>query len=275
MKTFHKPIPILSLFAMLLLFVWACRKEKPEFDLSDKDPCGCAQEVSADFIIEERATHIPFDIFDETDTTNYNKTVRFTAKEEGAQYTWYVGSQVFHTRSVSRFFSEEWKENDISITLVVNKQPNLTCFPDDDGHDSITKTFHVSKYPINDNANMELYHPIEGTYRVHGPSLEDSIDVVFNIRLGAFFIPTFDIINPDGSGIECISGGSNNPQIEYFSFRRVGLNTFGAWGTDFCNGIRGEILRNEKNEVVLMLSTKYNLLNPTEYSWELKGRKIN
>jgi hypothetical protein len=275
MKTFHKPLPILSIFALLLVAVWACRKEKPAFDLSDKDPCSCASEVSAEFIIEERATHIPTDIWDETDTTNWGSMVRFTAKEQGAQYTWYIGSQVFNSRSVSRFFSEEWKENDIPITLVVNKQPNLTCFPNDDGYDSITKTFHVSKYPIEDKPNKEIYHPIEGTYRVFGPSVEDSIDVTLNIRFTGVLVPTYDIINPDGLGTECISGISNNPEIRFLSFRRVNFGRNASFGFDFCTGIEGEITRNEKNEVVLMLSTKYNLLNPTDYSWEFKGRKIN
>ena len=56
MKTFQKPKPILWLFALLLLVVWACRKEKPEFNLSDKDTCSCASEVSAEFDIFELIT---------------------------------------------------------------------------------------------------------------------------------------------------------------------------------------------------------------------------
>jgi hypothetical protein len=275
MKTFHKPIPMLSLLALLLVVVWGCRKEKPAFDLSDKDPCSCAQEVSAEFVIEERATHIPEEIWDKTDTTNWDSMVRFTATEQDAQYTWYIGSQVFNTKSVSRFFSEEWKENDISITLVVNKQPNLTCFPDDDGYDSITKTFHVSKYPIIDIPNHEIYHPIEGTYRVFGPSVEDSIDVTLNIRNTTLNVPTYDIINPDGTGIACFHEASLNPNIAYFSFRRIKFGRWNQYGIDFCSGFGCEITRNDKNEVVMKLSTKYNILDPIQYSWELHGRKIN
>jgi hypothetical protein len=267
-----------SILLVVLAFAVACKKEKPLLDISDKDPCSCAQEVSAEFVIEERATHIPEEIWDKTDTTNWDSMVRFTATEQDAQYTWYIGSQVFNTKSVSRFFSEEWKENDISITLVVNKQPNLTCFPDDDGYDSITKTFHVSKYPIIDIPNHEIYHPIEGTYRVFGPSVEDSIEVTLNIRNTQLNVPTFDIFNPDGTGIACVSGVSTNPPIEYFSFKRVGLKTYGPGGFDFCSGIRGEVIKNENNEVLLLLRTSFNTSNPlnsVDMSWELKGRKIN
>ena len=104
MKTFHKPIPILSLFAMLLLFVWACRKEKPEFDLSDKDPCGCASEVSAEFDIQE-IINIQYGLETFTDHVFENRTVRFTAREENADYKWYLGSEILTGKSVSRYFN--------------------------------------------------------------------------------------------------------------------------------------------------------------------------
>ena len=264
-----------AFFTLIFILALGCRKEKPQFDLSDKDPCGCASEVSAEFTIEERATHIPEEIWDETDTTNWDSMVRFTATEQDAQYTWYIGSQVFNTKSVSRFFSEEWKENDISITLVVNKQPNLTCFPDDDGYDSITKTFHVSKYPIIDIPNHEIYHPIEGTYRVYGPSVEDSIDLFFNVKNGELHKPTFEIDNFDGHNTECLEDGTAKP-INFFSFNRI---NFGSWngGNSVCSGVAGEILINQQNTAIIKIQVKYALsINSIfEFNYNFRGRKIN
>jgi len=271
-------LSITSILLTLLLAV-ACRKEKPAFDLSDKDPCSCASEVSAEFKIEELATHIPEVIWDETDTTNYNKTVRFTAKEEGAQYKWYIGNQIFTTRSVSRIFNEEWKQTDVPITLVVTKQPNLVCFPNDDGYDSVKKYFHVSQYPIIDLENFELYHPIEGTYRVWGPTVQDSIEVTFNARI--FFTQAsnrkFDIYNPDGSGAACVGDEDRNAPIEYIGFRRVGFGVSQVgFGSSVCGALGGEITRDEYNRVTIDLWA--NLGWPTEFienSWSFKGRKIN
>jgi hypothetical protein len=75
-----------TIFLATLLLAIACKKEKPELNVSDHDPCSCASEVSADFVIEEWATNIPEQIWDETDTCNRVATMRFTAKEENATY---------------------------------------------------------------------------------------------------------------------------------------------------------------------------------------------
>lgn len=268
-----------TIFLAALLLTFACKKEKPELNISDHDPCACASEVSAEFKIEELATHIPEVIWDETDTTNYNVTVRFTAKEDGAQYKWYIGSQIYTTRSVSRIYGDEWKETDVPITLVVTKQPNSICFPNDDGYDSIKKFFHVSQYPIFDPPNAELYHPLEGTYRVWGPTVDDSIEVTFNMRLFSQFTHTrkFDIYNPDGSGVSCVGDEDRNAPINYLGFRRVsfGAPQIGA-GSFLCGALGGVITRDENNKVTLDLWA--NLGWPTTFipnSWSFKGRKIN
>jgi hypothetical protein len=277
MKTFQKPIPILSLFAMLLLFVWACRKEKPEFDLSDKDPCSCASEVSAEFVIEEWAKNFGEPIWDETDTCNRVATMRFTAKEENATYKWYVGSEILSGRSVSRTFDEQWVGYTIPITLVVTKTPNNTCFPNDDGYDSITKSFYISEYPIYDYPNDEIYHPTEGAYRGIIEGMTDSIDITFNMR---FFSQTqvrqVDVLNADGMGTDCsdpFMGGVR--QIDHVSYRRLRFRGMHSIGPDFCTALNGTISRRSNNDVEIHFNTKIGAFNTVETNWSFRGRKIN
>ena len=74
MKAFLK---IMSLAFSFLLVFYACRKEQPEMDKS-KNPCSCASEVSADFVIEESSGAV-LQYMTETDTVLKNKRVHFTA----------------------------------------------------------------------------------------------------------------------------------------------------------------------------------------------------
>jgi len=204
MKTYHKPIPILSLFALLLLFVWACRKEKPAFDLSDKDPCSCASEVSAEFDIHE----VTWVLETLTDNIFGDRNARFTAHEEDAEYTWYIGSEVLTTKSVTRFFNSGLVGMTIPITLVVRKEPNSTCFPDDDGYDSIVKYMKIFD-------RCAQPHILEGTFRFAENNSSDSVDI--KLERG-FYSLTFDCENYD---IDIMDGG-----------------------TVFCSGYRGSFAEN-------------------------------
>jgi hypothetical protein len=251
MKTFHKPITILSLFALLLVVVWACRKEKPAFDLSDKEPCTCASEVSADFKIEESGNYILDDLPDwvETDTVMHSSTVKFSALETDAQeYTWYIGSEVIHQPTVSRQFLSSWAETDIPITLVVKKTPSNVCFPDDDGYDSIVKIMHVSKYPIypNGSGNVEL-GPIGGTYRFFAPHLNDSIDVSFNvlIRPGGDNSRYVDVTNVFGDGVDCDASFLQSRVLNLRTYRAIHFNRGAANqpNVHICQSISGLLIR--------------------------------
>src|SRR5690554_4902010 len=124
MKTLFK---ILILTVFTALFFWACKKEQPEI-LNAEDPCECANEVSADFKIEESSGTV-LQYLTETDTVFKNKRVYFTAQEDDATYTWYIGIEEFTDQSVFRYFDDTWAGTNIPITLVVEKEPNAACFP--------------------------------------------------------------------------------------------------------------------------------------------------
>ena len=205
---------------LIVLIVFACKKEQPDFNKSPQDPCACASEVTADFVIEERATHLPQEIWVETDTTLHNSRVRFRALEEDAEYTWYIGLDVETDQAPWKFFSDQWIGHDIPITLVVKKEPNLTCFPDDDGYDSITKTFHVSPYIVDHGWNEDIeLGTIEGTYRVFSEDLNDSIDITVNVH-NLDSSPSMGIKNFDGSGLDCPYDDWHR-NLDYVSYRKM------------------------------------------------------
>ena len=262
---------IIAFFALALIF--ACKKDQPDMRQAE-DPCACASEVTAEFVIEERATHIPEEIWIETDTTLHDKTVGFRALEEDAEYTWYIGAQQFNTQTASRFFTDEWIGYDIPITLVVKKEPNKACFPDDDGYDSITKTFHVSQYPIRHGFQQDIEHGgIEGTYRVIGNGLADSIEVTINFR-DLWGVRTTEIGNPDGSGVYC-NHNDTVKAVNHWTYRTVDVKWYSD--EDLCLSV-GVNIHNRLDGVSVLNFKRAIPTSGAEFEmieWQYKGRKIN
>lgn len=269
---------ILTLATLCVVILLACKKEQPGMQNAD-DPCACASEVSADFVIEERLMHIPEEIWIETDTSLHDKRVRFRALEDDAEYIWYIGLDVETNQAPWKFFSDQWAEQDIVISLVVKKEPNTICFPDDDGYDSITKTFHVSKYVI-DNGYNDDYElgTIEGTYRVFSEELNDSIEIdidVYNINN----TPSVNISNFDGSGIIC--GGDVTRGLKAISYREIIIDPWYAFvdsSSNLCTGISG-VIRNPINGpaelIIKSLRWEETPSNIVEKKFHYLGRKIS
>lgn len=183
--------------SFLFLFLFSCKKEQAALSKTD---CGCANEVSAEFTINEISNFQWENKFlkTETDTSFSDKNISFFAKEENASYTWYIGSEILHTREVIRFFDESFANKSIPITLVVRKKPNLICYPNDNGYDSIKKVLPFKTTTSNIDTTF-----LEGAYRMKGNHLNDSIDMIIDYQLGTstqdqnFY---FDVYNYDGQG---------------------------------------------------------------------------
>lgn len=202
MKTLIKILLVISAFLFVL---FSCKKEQFEIKKT-ADPCDCASEVSADFEILEHlqngiADHL--NVFTPTDHILGNKRATFRAKLGGAEYRWYIGIEELDQREVNRYFPEQLAGQAIPITLVVKKEPNKICFPNDDGYDSITKIMNV--YDRCDTNHLE------GNFRIAEVGSIDSFDVKLNIR-GGFennvFVPDqcngIDFYNYDKQGSECV-----------------------------------------------------------------------
>ncbi|MFT6816031.1 MAG: hypothetical protein ACJAZ3_001948 [Sphingobacteriales bacterium] len=153
---------VIKVFVVLLtgtfVFVVSCKKEEPtpcpvvcedpsNPDCPNYDPCYSVEEVTADFDILEQIAAIAqwADSFTVASEVSSFGLIKFKAKQENAlHYTWYIGSEIItDVEEVARLFSQPnlVPGKVVSITLVVEAIPNLDCFPNDDGIDTVTKVF--------------------------------------------------------------------------------------------------------------------------------------
>jgi hypothetical protein len=79
----------------------------------------------------------------------------------GAKYTWYLGSQVFNTWAFTRTISMGQEPGGrFEVKLVVEREPDLDCFPDDVRKDSLTKVFYLKNIcDLTTAKTMRVYEP--------------------------------------------------------------------------------------------------------------------
>lgn len=182
------------ILASFVFIIFSCKKEQPQPNNGLKN-CDCAHQVNANFSIEEIASVVNQDQYlTETDTIYAGKNVRFYAKEDSAEYTWYIGSEVLTTREVKRYFSSAYAGITIPISLVVKKKPNSICFPNDDGYDSISKSFYIVPELQFPQFYQDTNFRIEGNYRVKSEFDSDSLDINVNLEQYYSGVPTTELI---------------------------------------------------------------------------------
>ncbi len=135
-----KYLYILSIFCTLLCST--CSYE----DIVPENPCANQEEVKA---IIEMAQYMGrnFDnkdtfIVEPTDIFS-NGSIRFDALIENAKYTWILGAETLYTKSFIRNMSTV-PPGQYQVTLIVQKTPNKTCFPRDNGMDTFTRVFSTT-----------------------------------------------------------------------------------------------------------------------------------
>ena len=250
---------ILILFAGGLLY--SCKKEQPELRSLEED-CGCAKEVSAGFVMEEMTTSNPnFVKYTDTDSIFEDKDVRFYALEDNAEYTWYIGAEVLHTREVIRYFPTTMAGQTVPITLVTKKKPNAICLPNDDGYDSIIKQLTVVDYNFDNFFNNP--NVLEGTYRMKDPTMSDSIDILVELK------------GPIADGVGeriCFTNFDGNDNMIYAS-NFDGKNYRQLWMSEFGNCYSNGFFHRKLNgEVVLELPANNG---STCITYHYIGRKLN
>lgn len=206
---------IIYIFFFFILV--SCKKDK--ITSPAPDPCIGLHEVSADFTMEEMTSfNENLSLFTDTDTIYSEKPVRFTAKEENAEYTWYIGTEVLHTRSVTRFFNNVLEGQTLPITLVVKKAANTSCFPLDDGYDSIVKFLTVSTQKI----GIDSSYLMEGVFRLKEKNRTDSIDLIIDVKLNFQNDILVDIFNYDGNGTNSVitNPSSSGYGVEGMNYRQ-------------------------------------------------------
>jgi hypothetical protein len=257
---------IVIILFLVLLVAFGCKKEKPTVP-EEVNPCELAQPTTGDFLIEEQTAPAPPQLrkYTITDTVFNGKNVRFTALQDDAQYTWYIGTEVLHVQSFERYFGSSLSNTDIPITLVTRKTPNKLCFPNDDGYDSITKIMHVSHLP--DWVSPDVtYGPIEGNFRVKSEHLPDSFDVKIDITYigGESY---FNITNYDGFGSSCIQQA--RPSIR--NYRQIWV--YDGTSSMQCDAFKG-YLHVHVGGLIEFNITLFNTNDPNHVSRAYLGRRI-
>ena len=144
-----KNILVLSFLAVMLIVSSSCENcEDPSDPLCDNyDPCFEVEPTQSDFTISLGYTSPGFEIFFESDTVLYGSIYFKSNVEDAISYKWTVGTdtRTWDTPDLSLLFDDDdsssLRNNPVSVTLVVERQPN-DCFLDDDDIDTITKVVH-------------------------------------------------------------------------------------------------------------------------------------
>jgi hypothetical protein len=165
--------PILSLVVFAAITLSSCRKscqDPTNPKCENYDPCYKVKKTSAYFVIEERLMNS--DKWIECDSVNgvgNISSVRFTAMQDADSFIWTLGGETIHTKSFTRNTFPQQRY--IPVTLVViNKNPNKQCHPDDDGRDTFTRTMYTWGREWEWDGATESYvktnqKPIQGIYK--------------------------------------------------------------------------------------------------------------
>lgn len=269
------------LFVSVFIFLASCKKEKQPELSPFNEGCDCAKEVSAEFIIEEFWGDINgWDLRTETDTAYTNKNIYFSAKQDSAEYKWYLGTEILTEQVIGRFFPNANVENQtISVSLVVKKKPNNICFPNDDGYDSITKYLHFVKLPDNTGAFQTYPLNMVGTYRVKMPHLADSQDIVISCSMDESNLnQILSVSNYDGIGTSVLvpspfpSKGLKLWRKNYAEIQ-LGQGPYASIGNYFFGFLRRKVNTNQFEFDISLGSPHPSIPNYIKRTYV--GRKIN
>lgn len=138
------------LYLLIITIIWAgCKKDEEECcdptnpECPNYDPCYGENEVSAAFKFYAR-----YGIGESAEWVEETKfigsPILFAADDTTADaYTWYLGIDTFtNVTQVQRTISQ-LPNGSYPASLVVEKSPNLNCFPMDDGRDSLYMEFET------------------------------------------------------------------------------------------------------------------------------------
>jgi hypothetical protein len=106
-----------------------------------------------------------------SDTVLTDNTIIFKASEDYDSYSWKIGDdpKVFISKEVKIYF--QYPENRVPVRLIIKKSPYKSCFPNDDGIDTLVKYLTVISRKQN---------PIFGEYRGGNQS---NVSDIFNIQV--------------------------------------------------------------------------------------------
>lgn len=162
-----------TLLLLLLFSTEACKKkcyDKTNPDCENYDPCYGRSETKAQFIIEQYLGKWEGeDVWIEADTvyaTGSSNPIRFSATCDADSFIWEIGANKYYKKSFTLTYFPF--DKNIPITLIVIKNnPNQSCFPHDDGRDTLVRNMYTWKEEKYWDGAKYIYnapHPVKGTY---------------------------------------------------------------------------------------------------------------
>src|SRR6266581_830591 len=132
-----RPKKIINVFALIVtvsLFSYLSGCHSP-----DPNPCSGLSPFKAKFEIKEVIGLGDTALV--TDTVFSSRAVQFGASDNYTTYLWQVGNdpRIWNTKSFSLYFDVL---GNLPVTLVAQGKLNKTCFPMDDGIDTLVKVFN-------------------------------------------------------------------------------------------------------------------------------------
>ena len=274
------------LYSLLLLCLVAlsCSRCKEECDDPTNpdcpnyvapDPCANSREVSAEFVIEEmydasppsfqEVQNVVCDHSVQPGSITGTSLIRVRPKQEGLNCTWILGSDTIHSSEYSFVFPASLCAGTYPITLITSGNPDSTCFPNDNGQDTVTR--FVQLYPFED---QEIW----GKYRVADvTNPTDSFDVSIRMEFFQGVMAVHLYLKGFAPGNERDSCWYTSSSYAY-NFIKVHSDN-GA-----CGQVSGEFWINSENQLEADYSYSLNTGSAgnseyTEFTRRVRGRKIH
>lgn len=141
-----KSLKQISFFILLVICCCKCTHKDP-------DPCASLKLTTANFIITEELQPINSYEYNSwkpypTDTVIYRRAFRvgITASQDSlknTKYEWILGNGIYNDKQLFVNFNNKYsnrpEENIVTVRLRVMTEPNKSCFPIDDGMETLTK----------------------------------------------------------------------------------------------------------------------------------------
>ena len=201
---------VLAVMVSNLLWLYGCGK--------DPDPCKGLSSTTAKFNFQQKfygidsIFNVDTILLDPFRNTFIAEVITFNSIEDNATYTWKIGEdpRTFSTKSFNLNFNDAIGK--IETKLVVNKQPNTTCFPKDNGIDSTIQNLYVL-------SGKDFKYAFEGTFTGYDTNNSKEIFDITIVDFGP--IPYPDPLDPPGHyGLRIYNlpkdcGNNNFTPVEY------------------------------------------------------------
>jgi hypothetical protein len=272
------------LYSLLLLCLVAlsCSRCKEECDdptdpecpnYVAPDPCANSREVSAEFVIEQmydalgdgefaEVNHVTCLKNNQPQSIQGTSLIRLRPKQTGHHYKWILGTDTIEGPDYSFVFPNSLCGGEYPITLIVSGTVDSTCFPLDNGTDTLTRMVKVYNF-----YEQEIW----GDYRVS--DMQSPFDS-FDVSIVCFQIP--EVLTADFY-LYGFAPGAVGDSCRYSSWGYA--YNFLDFYTNLspCGQVRGSLWLNQnlelEGEYQYTLDTAFP--DPAWISKRIKGRKLS